>query len=36
MDQIDNNKIRITRARFEGKKRATEKVVIDQNFTIGI
>lgn len=31
MDQIDNNKIRITRARFwRWKKRATEKVVIDE------
>jgi UDP-N-acetylmuramyl pentapeptide synthase len=31
MDQIDNNKIRVTRARFEDeKKRANGKVVIDE------
>jgi UDP-N-acetylmuramyl pentapeptide synthase len=31
MDQIDHNKIRIIRARFEGeKRRANGKVVIDE------
>jgi hypothetical protein len=30
MDQFDNNKIRVTKARFQGEKKGKWKVVIDK------